>query len=101
LHFSEQLSIIRDNQALTLPIVDIKSGDLVKTRNEETQKDFYTEVIDNHYHGKLHVYEVELETGEKVSCTMNHKFRTEDGQMLPLWKILKENLSIVVSVENK
>jgi len=101
LHFSTKVSIIRNTENLELPIHLIKSGDLVHSRDEETKKKITTEVIENHCHGKLSVYEVELETGEKVSCTMNHKFRTKGGKMLPLWLILKENLDIVVSAESQ
>lgn len=100
LHFSELIRIIRNNQAQIVQIKDIIPGDLVYSRDEKTKEDILTPVIENHYHGKLPVYEIELETGEKVSCTMNHKFRTKNGEMLPLWLILKENLDIVVSAEN-
>jgi DNA polymerase III subunit alpha len=80
------------------PIQDIKPGDFVRSRDEETGKDIFVEVLGNHDHGELEVVEVELETGERVKCTMNHKFRTVDsGEMLPLHQILKAGLSIVVS----
>jgi len=79
------------------PIQDVKPGEFVRSRDEETGSDIYIEVIDNHDHGELDVVEVELDTGEKVKCTMNHKFRTETGEMLPLHQILKDGQSIVVS----
>jgi DNA polymerase-3 subunit alpha len=80
------------------PIKDVQPGEFVRSRDEETGKDIYIEVIGNHDHGELEVVEVELETGERVKCTMNHKFRTvETGEMLPLHQILKDGLSIVVS----
>jgi hypothetical protein len=41
---------------------------------------------------------VTLKTGETVTCTWNHKFRTvETGEMLPLWQIRDRGMSIVVS----
>lgn len=98
---SEEINIIRNRRKLTLPINKIQANDLVRTRDEKTQKDFYTKVKDLHYHGTLPVYEITLDTGEEVRCTMNHKFRTTNGKMLPLWLILKENLDIVVSVDKK
>lgn len=80
------------------PIKNVEAGDFVRSRDEKTGKDIYIEVVDNHDHGKLEVVEVELKTGEKVKCTMNHKFRTkETGEMLSLKEILNRGLSIVVS----
>ena len=79
------------------PIGEVVPGDYVRSRDESTQKDIFIQVKENHDHGVLRLVEVELETGEKVKCTLDHKFRTvETGEMLPLWQILKDNLSIVV-----
>lgn len=97
--FSEKVSIIRNGEPLTLDIQDLKKGDLVPSRDEETGEDILIEVKGNHYHGKLPVLKVTLETGEAVTCTKNHKFRTTTGEMLPLWLILENNLEIVVSAE--
>lgn len=83
---------------ISKPIKDIQPGEFVRSRNEETGEDIYIEVIRNHDHGELEVVEVELETGEKVKCTMNHKFRVQEtGEMLPLWKIIELGYSMVVS----
>jgi len=99
LHFSEKVSIIRSGEPLTLNIQDVKAGDFVRSRDEETGEDILIEVKDNHYHGKLPVLKITLETGETVTCTKNHKFRTTTGEMLPLWLILETNMEIVVSAE--
>lgn len=82
---------------LSKPIRDIKPGEFVRSRDEKTGKDIYVEVIGNHDHGDLDVVEVELDTGEIVKCTTDHKFRVQEtGEMLPLWKILDKDYSIVV-----
>jgi intein/homing endonuclease len=79
------------------PIGEVNPGEYVRSRDESTGKDIFIEVKDKHDHGVLRLVEVELETGEKVKCTLDHKFRTiETGEMLPLWQILRDNLSIVV-----
>jgi DNA polymerase-3 subunit alpha len=79
------------------PIGEVSPGEYVRSRDEKTGKDIFIPVKENHDHGVLRLVEVELETGEKVKCTLDHKFRTvETGEMLPLWQILKDNLSIVV-----
>lgn len=86
----------------TKPIVEINPGDFVKSRDEITKQDIFVEVKAKHDHGILPLVEVELDTGEKVKCTMDHKFRVkENGEMLPLWKIVKEGLSIVVDAVKK
>lgn len=79
-------------------IEDIKAGEYVRSRDENTDEDIYIRVIDNHNHGELELVEVELETGEIIKCTMNHKFRViETGEMLPLYQIIENNYSIVVN----
>jgi len=78
-------------------IENIKAGEYVRSRDEQTGGDIFVEVLDNHDHGELDIVEVELDTGEKVRCTMNHKFRVkESGEMLPLHEILKRNYSLVL-----
>ncbi len=100
LYFSESVDIFTSEGEFiaSKPIQDVQPGEFVRSRDEDTGEDIYIEVIGKHDHGELEVVEVELETGEKVRCTMNHKFRTvETGEMLPLHQILKDGLSIVVS----
>jgi DNA polymerase III subunit alpha len=80
-----------------LPIEEIQPGCFVRSRDETTQQVCLVEVLDVHDHGELEVFEITLDTGEQVTCTMEHKFRTTDGRMLPLRQILAENLSIVVT----
>jgi DNA polymerase III subunit alpha len=99
LHFSELVDIftLEGKFITSKPIKDVQPGEYVRSRDEESGEDIYIEVIGNHDHGELEVVEVELETGEKVKCTMNHKFRVQEtGEMLPLWKIMELDYSIVV-----
>lgn len=80
------------------PIQDVQKNDYVRSRDEKSRKDIFVKVTNKYDHGILPLVEVELKTGEKVKCTMNHKFRVqENGEMLPLWKILKDDLTIVVN----
>lgn len=76
-------------------IEDVVSGDFVLSRDEQTKEIITVEVAKVHDHGVIDVYEFELDDGTKVTCTMDHKFRVEDGRMLPVWQIIKENLEIV------
>lgn len=84
----------------TEQIKDVMPGSYVRSRDEETKEEIYTKVTSNHYHGKIPVFEITLDDGQSVTCTMHHKFRVEDGRMLPLWLILQDDLSIVAAVEN-
>lgn len=82
----------------TVPFKDVKPNDILRSRDEKTGEDILVTVLDKHDHGVLDLVEVQLKTGEKIRCTMDHKFRTvETGEMLPLWQIQERGLSIVTS----
>ncbi len=80
-------------------IQHISVGEFVMCRDEATGKNLVTKVLNNFNNGYKEIVEVELIGGEKIKCTMDHKFRTQCGKMLPLWKILKLGLSIYAHVE--
>lgn len=94
----DELISVYDKNGLFLKnkqIKDIEINDYVRSRDEKTKKDIFVKVNGKYDHGKLPLVEVELITGEKIKCTMNHKFRVkENGEMLPLSQIIKENLTI-------
>lgn len=76
-------------------IKDIISGDLIETRNETTGENFKVKVKEKHDHGIQHVFKIKLDNGKEVVCTLDHKFRTVDGRMLPIKQIFDEGLDIV------
>jgi len=79
-------------------IQHVKAGDILKSHDEKSGMNVLVPVLARHDHGILDLVEVELNTGEKVKCTWDHKFRTQEtGEMLPLWMIQKKGLSIVVA----
>lgn len=80
------------------PIDSFKSGDFVKSRDEATGEDVYVEVAAVHNHNVIELFEFELDDGKKVTCSMNHKFRTTDGRMLPIKQIIEEDLEIVADI---
>ena len=82
------------NFLATKEIQDIVPGVYVKSRDEESKEDIFTQVLSNHDHGEVPTFKITLEDGQSVECTMHHKFRVEDGRMLPLWFIIQEDLSI-------
>ena len=77
---------------------DVLPGELVMSRDEKTKKDVLVTVRQVHHNGKKKIVEVTLTTGQKIRCTRDHKFRTQETwEMLPLWQIHEQGLSIVVS----
>jgi DNA polymerase-3 subunit alpha len=83
-----------EGQVVRKQIQHVEPGDLVMTRDEATGQDLLTRVVTRHDNGVKEIYEVTLDTGEKVKCTMDHKFRTTDGRKIPLKQILEEGASI-------
>lgn len=77
-------------------ISDVEHGEYVRSRDEETSETIFVKVSALHDHDELDVVEVRLTTGEKVVCTLDHKFMTQSGFMLPLWQIIRDRESIVV-----
>jgi intein/homing endonuclease len=41
------------------------------------------------------MYEVELEDGKKIKCSLDHKFLTENFSMKSLREIIKEDIKII------
>ncbi len=76
-------------------VKDVVRGDYLKSRDEASKNDIFVKVIDKHDHGILELYEFTLDNGETVKCTMDHKFRTTCGKMLPMHTIIKRKLDIV------
>jgi len=77
-------------------IESIEPGVYVRSRDESSGKATVVRVKALHDHGVLELVEVKLKTGENVKCTWDHKFRTQEtGEMLPLWLIAEQKLSIV------
>ena len=78
-------------------ITNVKPGDLVRSREEATGREILVSVVKRHCNGRKRVVRITLTTGETVSCTWNHKFRTQEtGEMLPLREIVARDLSIVL-----
>jgi len=97
--FSQRVSIIPPEGGFwqDIEIQNVEPGSTVLSRDEATGEDIPVKVLNNHYHGKLKLFKITLDNGETVECTINHKFRTTGGRMLPLHQILKEGLEIVTN----
>lgn len=89
---------VSENTVVSTPIgdkkiKDIQQGDLVLCPTNDGAN--FCEVINKYDHGIQELYEVELESGDKISCTLDHKFLAETGEVLPLREILLRNLGIM------
>jgi hypothetical protein len=73
---------------------EVKPGDLVKAYDVVSQKDHFVPVI-RVYESTSVMYEVELDDGRCIRCSMEHKFLCKDGVMRPLRQILEERIKIL------
>ena len=75
-----------------------KSGLTIKEfcrqKDVDNDTDHYVEILDIHSN-EVEVYEVEMEDGTKISCSMDHKFLCEDKKMHPLKEIISQGLQIM------
>lgn len=65
----------------------IKAGDLVLAYDVDNKKDHYVKVVDVHSN-MVELFEVEFDDGGKIKCSLDHKFLTSSGKMMPLKDIL-------------
>jgi DNA polymerase-3 subunit alpha len=79
---------------------EVKVGDKIRAFDKTNNKDHYVEVLDKVY-GEKELFEVELEDGRKIECSMEHKFMCEDKIMRPLKDILSQNHQILTMEHSK
>jgi len=96
--YSFNKSITKDSVVQTpdgeKQLSEIKAGDFVLSPC--LLSDQYVKVLETYDHGSLEVYELELECGKTIKCTMEHKFLCKDGVIRPLSDILLYFHEIVV-----
>lgn len=72
-----------------VPICDVEIGSMINTPER------YCEVVAKHNNGLREVYEVTLENGKKIRCTLDHKFLCSDGKKHSVKEILFNELEII------
>lgn len=79
---------------------EVRPGDMLLSRDEMTGERLTVRAKALHRHGVKQVFEVKLTTGQTVRCSKEHKFRVkETGEMLPLYEIVAQGLSIVLDAD--
>ena len=68
---------------------DISIGETIKT------PEGYCEILDKINGDEKELYEVTLESGKTIECTLEHQFLCEDYKKIPLVEIFRENLKIL------
>lgn len=71
-------------------VSELKNKDQVKNHKNKFVE--VKDVIDN---GVQELFEVELESGKTIKCTINHKFLCKDNRIRPLYEIIYENHEIM------
>jgi len=70
-------------------IENLKIGEYINS------PDGFIEVLDKYDHGEQEVYEITMESGKSITCTMQHKFLCEDSIIRPLFEIIENNHKII------
>lgn len=73
---------------------EVKRGDFVLAYDVSGNKDHFVE-IENVHENEVEVYEVEMEDGTKICCSLDHKFLCEDKEMHTLKEIFSKSLEIM------
>lgn len=94
LYFCQTIDLIRSGKNLTCQINEVKPGDLVHSKCQESGKSMTVPVKKVHNNGVKPLVKVTLKDGREVVCSMNHRFRTTTGHVLSLAEIVRKGLSI-------
>jgi DNA polymerase-3 subunit alpha len=66
-----------------ISLEDVSIGDMVKTPSGVAK------IVDKIENGIKEIYNVVLENGISIRCTIDHKFLCEDGSIKPLWEVIQ------------
>lgn len=75
-------------------LYQVSIGEKVKAFDTKNKIDHFVNISDK-ITSNAEIYEVELEDGRKIKCSMEHKFLTEEANMQPLKEIIKNKYKIV------
>lgn len=84
-------ALVRIKNGTSKTIDELKIGEYIES------PEGYVEVLNKFDHGEQEIYKIELESGKRISCTIQHKFLCEDGVVRPLYQILSQQKRIMCS----
>lgn len=91
-------TIVEKNSGNFVPISELKIGDFIKApRKEDTEFVKVTDILPN---GEKDVFEIELENGKKIKCTLEHLFLCSDGMKHTMYEIIEKKLEIMCENKN-
>lgn len=73
---------------------DIKVGDMVKSFDIKKSIDHFVKVKNVYKNTKM-LYKVKLECGKSITTSLDHKFLTGSGKMVPLKDIIANKMTII------
>ena len=80
---------------------EAKKGDVIKSYNPDKQEMFWDTIAVVHDNGVKTVYEIELDNGCRLECTLDHELVCEDGKKRKLKEILQKNLKVIAESGEK
>lgn len=86
-------TLVETRGGLNKTIEEVEIGESIKAPNG------YTTIVDKHDNGVQELYELTLESGKTITCTLDHKFLCEDGVKHTVRDILLDNLCIICDGE--
>lgn len=94
LHGLQGINVYRNGSNMYVKISEVKSGDLVNSKDQKTNKKIKVKVKKVLNNGIKPLVKVTMKNGKTVICSMNHKFRTTCNHTLSLLEIIQKKLSI-------
>lgn len=90
---SKDSIVLRENGEYDI-LDNIKKGDKIQAYHVGHGELYFDEVVDVIDQGEQECFEFEMNDGEKIICTMNHKFMCADNKMHTMHDIVKYSLEI-------
>ena len=74
---------------------NVNVGDKIKSFNSNKKEFIFDEVEEIIEQNEQEIYEILFDNGNKIKCTLNHKFLCSDRIMRPLYEIIEKDLEII------
>jgi DNA polymerase-3 subunit alpha len=82
-------TLVKTENGVYETLEEVKIGTRIET------PEGLSEIVNKYDNGEKEVYEITLESGKIIKCTLDHKFLCEDNKIYPLWEIIEHEKSIL------